>query len=210
MPSLEFQDFTCERDGFPLFQPLSFTLHEGDIVQVAGPNGAGKTTFLRALCGLFSDWYGRLYWDGEAVTQLSFTQCEQLLYFGHQTGVKKTLTARENLHWYFGVQGRAFPGDIEAALAQVGLAGYEDTPCQEMSAGQMRRVGLARLYVTRDPIWVLDEPFTAIDKRGVANLETLIHRHASNGGSVLLTSHQTLSLADLRLIALERFRESPS
>lgn len=206
MPRLEFEQFSCERDGYPLFEPLNFVVERGDIIQISGPNGAGKTTFLRSMCGLFADWQGQMHWDGEAVESPSFEMLNDVLYLGHQTGVKKSLTARENLEWYFGAQGRAFPGSVEQALSEVGLKGYQDTLCQEMSAGQMRRVALARLYVTKAQVWVLDEPFTAIDKKGVAKLETLLAQHASKGGSVILTTHQALEVQNLRLIELSPFR----
>lgn len=206
MPSLEFDQFACERDGHPLFNPLSFSVGGGEVVQIAGPNGAGKTTFLRAMCGLFSEWSGEFRWKGTALRSPSYDMRSEILYLGHQPGVKASLTARENLEWTFGVQGRRFPGSVEAALERVGLAGYEDFACHQLSAGQVRRVALARLYVTDAPIWVLDEPFTAIDRKGVANFETLILAHASNGGSVLLTTHQPLATDSVRLIQLEPYR----
>ena len=166
------------------------------------PKKGTRRALLRALAGLFSEWSGELLWNGQAVTTLDYeTRCN-LLYLGHQPGVKRLLTARENLNWYFGVQGRDFPGQVEDALAAVGLRGYEDIPCQQMSAGQTRRVALARLYVTKAPIWILDEPFTAIDVKGVANLETLVIEHASKGGLVILTTHQSLVFGDLRVVEL--------
>ncbi len=203
MLSLEFRQFTCLRDGYPLFQPLDFSLKGGEVVQIAGPNGAGKTTFLRSLCGLFDEWTGEMLWQGGALRVPDFSLRSQLLYLGHQPGVKKSLTAGENLRWLFGVQGVPFPGSISAALAEVGLEGYEDTPCYQMSAGQLRRVALARLYITKAAIWILDEPFTAIDRFGVQNLETLLQRHVSNGGLVILTTHQPLAIAGVRLIELQ-------
>ncbi len=203
MPSIEFKQFSCERSDQTLFDPLNFTVSAGNIVQISGPNGAGKTTFLRSVCGLFAEWTGEMLWDGEVVEAPDYDMQCQMLYLGHQPGVQKTLTARENLEWYFGVRGLPFPGDILGALKSVGLVGYEDVPCYNMSAGQLRRVALARLYVTAAPLWVLDEPFTAIDKLGVANLESLIQRHTESGGAVLLTTHQPLSLEGVRLVDLK-------
>lgn len=203
MPSLEFRQFTCLRDGHPLFKPLNFSLNGGEVVQIAGPNGAGKTTFLRSLCGLFDEWTGEMLWQGNSLRVPDFSLRSQLLYLGHQPGVKKSLTAGENLRWFFGVQGVPFPGLVSTALAQVGLDGYEDTLCYQMSAGQLRRVALARLYITKAIIWILDEPFTAIDRFGVQNLETLLQRHVSNGGLVILTTHQPLAIAGVRLIELQ-------
>lgn len=206
MPKLELSQFTCEREGYPLFRPLSLSVQGGEVVQISGPNGAGKTTTLRALGGLYSEWTGDISWNGNSARVPDYDMRCQLLYLGHQTGVKRSLTARENLSWYFGIHGRAFPGRVEDALAAVGLAGYEDIPCQQMSAGQNRRVALARLYVTEAPVWILDEPFTAIDRAGVAKLETLIVGHASKGGLIILTTHQPLAFADLKIVELETER----
>jgi heme exporter protein A len=204
--SLEFKDFTCVRDGHPLFEPLNFSLSAGEVVQISGVNGAGKTTFLRAISGLFDDWTGQIFWCGQPITAPTYDMLCTFLYLGHQPGVKKSLTAGENLEWAFGVQGIPVPGDVAGALAEVGLNGYQHVPCFQMSAGQNRRVALARLYVTNASVWILDEPFTAIDKLGVQNLETLIKNHVSKGGLVILTTHQPLALSDVRLIELQRFR----
>jgi heme exporter protein A len=203
VPSLEFRQFTCLRDGHPLFKPLNFSLNGGEVVQIAGPNGAGKTTFLRSLCGLFDEWTGEMLWQGNPLRVPDYSLRSQLLYLGHQPGVKQSLTAGENLRWFFGVQGVAFPGLVSTALAQVGLDGYEDTLCYQMSAGQLRRVALARLYITNAIIWILDEPFTAIDRFGVQNLETLLQRHVSNGGLVIMTTHQPLAIPGVRLVELQ-------
>lgn len=200
--SLECRDLSCERDGAALFRPVSFRIETGAILQVAGPNGAGKTTFMRALCGLFSDWSGQLLWNDQPYRHPDYDMRDAMLYLGHQPGVKKTLTARENLTWIFGVHGRAFPDSIEEALAQVGLAGYEDIPCHQMSAGQMRRVALARLYVSAAPLWILDEPFTAIDKDGVRALERRLLEHAQAGGMIVLTTHQPLDIPQVRVVEL--------
>lgn len=200
--SLECRDLSCERDGGALFRPVSFRIEAGAILQISGPNGAGKTTFMRALCGLFSDWTGQLFWNGNPYRHPDYDMRSAILYLGHQPGIKKTLTARENLNWIFGVQGLVFPGGVEEALDKVGLAGYEDVPCYQMSAGQMRRVALARLYVSQAPLWILDEPLTAIDKEGVRSLEMRIQGHAQSGGMVLLTTHQPLAIPEVRMVEL--------
>ena len=205
MPELELEAFTCERDDSPLFEPLDLAIEPGEIVQVAGPNGAGKTTLLRALCGLFTNWKGRFSWRGNVLRRPNFDMLDQMLYLGHHPGVKRSLTARENLQWYFGVQGRVTPDKVENILAHVGLAGYADIQCQNMSAGQMRRVALARLYATQAKLWVLDEPFTAIDVKGVEHLENLIENHSAKGGTVLLTTHQALSIPSFRTVHLVPF-----
>lgn len=199
---LQLNRFTCIRDDEPLFLPIDAEIKAGDIVQIGGPNGAGKTTLLRTLCGLFDSSEGDIYWQGESLSQARYAFLAQLLYLGHQPGVKKSLTARENLEWFAGVSGRASELDVEHVLAEVGLAGYAEIPCYQMSAGQHRRVGLARLYCDDSPLWILDEPFTAIDKQGVARLESKIQDHAKSGGTVILTTHQSLSFDTFRAITL--------
>ncbi len=198
MTLLKLSQFSCLRDGEPLFEPMDYTLSQGDLVQVVGPNGAGKTTFLRSLCGLYSEFEGSIFWKGAPLNPSDFEFLQHLFYLGHQTGVKKTLTARENVDWYFGLQDGASPQSSEELLARVGLSGYEDVPCQQLSAGQMRRVALARLFGSQRQLWVLDEPFTAIDVLGVAQLEGLIQRHCETGGSVLLTTHQAITLPGVK------------
>ena len=180
MPSLEFQQFTCVRNEAPLFHPLNFTASPGEMIQIVGPNGAGKTTFLRAVSGLFDHTEGRYLWDGKPISRMVYERAVSLLYLGHHPGVKGALSAAENLHWYAGLYG-ADAGQIGAALAEVGLMGYEDTLCQQMSAGQQRRVALARLFITKAQVWVLDEPFTAIDVAGVSRLEAKLQQHAAAG-----------------------------
>lgn len=200
---LRFSEFTCWRSDEALFEPVNFTLELGDIVQVVGPNGAGKTTLLRSLCGLYQDYQGDILWRDESWQRKFYDFNQHLLYLGHSPGVKKSLTAAENLSWYLGVQqGDVEKHSIEQALADVGLDGYADTLCQEMSAGQLRRVALARLYATRRPFWVLDEPFTAIDVAGVSQLERHIKSHVAQGGTVLLTTHQPLAIKDVKNLTL--------
>ena len=205
MFNLKLDQFFCEREGHPLFNPVTVSIEPGDIIHIAGPNGAGKTTLLRALCGLFDEWSGNLYWQGRSMRAPDYDVRAQLLYLGHAPGVTKALSAAENLRWAFGVRGECTDFSISEALDKVGLAGYENIPCHQMSAGQLRRVALARLYVTTTKVWLLDEPFTAIDKKGVAQLETLLHTHVSNGGMVLMTTHQSLSQQNIRTLELEPY-----
>ncbi|SMF41043.1 heme exporter protein A [Alteromonadaceae bacterium Bs31] len=193
-----------------LFKCIDQQFHAGDIYQIAGPNGAGKTTLLKIVVGLIPALEGKVQWTFK---QQPAAVCESLLYFGHQPAVNTSLTATENLRWYFGLNGTKsldaaqYPSKsaFSAALDKVGLAGYEDVLCFQMSAGQQRRVALARLYLSDAPLWVLDEPFTAIDTRGVAALEQRIGEHANKGGIVLLTSHQALSLPGVKMLDLANF-----
>ena len=191
-PLLEVHDLCLERGGRELFRDLSFDVRPGHLVQVDGPNGAGKTSLLRVLAGL-----SRYGFEGRVERHCP------LLYLGHQSAVKALLTPRENLSWH--VAGECAYGDteIEDALNRVGLYGYEDVPSHALSAGQHRRVNLARLYLSRSALWLLDEPFTAIDKGGVAELEKLLVEHVQRGGAVVMTSHQPLSVAyEVTLLSL--------
>lgn len=192
-PLLTVSELSLERGGRVLFEGLSFSVSAGEIVQITGKNGAGKTSLLRVLAGLSRFGFsGQLQCQGQPL--LRHPLYGQIrLYLGHLSAVKGVLTPRENLRWHSSGQGRYNQRQIDDALDTVGLFGYEDVPCHSLSAGQQRRVNLARLYLTKCPLWLLDEPFTAIDAAGVAALEQHIAAHAGAGGAVLLTSHQPLS-----------------
>ena len=179
-----------------LFEHLNFSVNTGDVLQIEGQNGSGKTTLLRILSGLSSHYEGTLRFQGEIVDDVRDAFSSQLLYFGHQPGVKAALTPEENLKWYAAMHPSIDARGISEALERVGLYGFEDSPCHSLSAGQHRRVSLARLYLSNAPLWILDEPFTAIDKKGVAEKEALILEHAEKGGCVILTTHHELGVAD--------------
>ena len=204
IPLLELCNLGCERDERLLFSGLDVQLFPGDVVQIGGPNGAGKTTLLRALAGISTDFQGQIRYAGKSLPEATWEFAGDSLYLGHLPGIKKALTPAENLAWYKAQSGAAIT--INDALSAVGLYGYEDTPCYQLSAGQLRRVALARLHLSRARIWILDEPFTAIDKLGVSQLEALIAHQSAKGGVVILTSHQDLSLPQLRLVNLQDYQ----
>lgn len=173
-----------------LFCGLDFRLPPGQVLQVAGPNGIGKTTLLGIVAGLLAPEAGELFWLGRPVRDNPVAFQREFSWLGHQPGLKLMLSPRENLAWLARLRG--LPADvaaIDAALARVDLYGYEDVPVARLSAGQKRRAALARLFVERRPLWILDEPFTAIDRRGVTELEGWLRGHAEAGGMVLLTTH---------------------
>ncbi|TVQ70560.1 MAG: cytochrome c biogenesis heme-transporting ATPase CcmA [Oceanospirillales bacterium] len=194
-PLLQVVDLFCERDDRVLFNNLNFSVFPGEILQVEGQNGSGKTTLLRILSGLSRHFEGEILWRGVSVTEQAERFRRELLYFGHNAGVKAVLTPEENLAWYAALDTDIDLQHIPKALNAVGLKGFEDVPCHMLSAGQNRRVSLARLYLSRAPLWILDEPFTAIDKKGVAAKEALLLEHAARGGTVLLTTHHELDLS---------------
>ncbi|QIL89466.1 cytochrome c biogenesis heme-transporting ATPase CcmA [Microbulbifer harenosus] len=199
--SLAVSGLACERDGRLLFEGLEFTLAPGAAVQVEGANGAGKSTLIRTLIGSASDFTGTIAWQGLAFPRGLAAMRASLLYIGHYAGVRRGLTPLENLAWYGAGQD-----DAMRALELVGLYGFEDVLCQQLSAGQNRRVALARLYLPDSPpLWILDEPLAALDVTGVAGLETQMNCHLRRGGSVLLTSHQPVNIAPLQRVNLADF-----
>ncbi|MGR5131487.1 cytochrome c biogenesis heme-transporting ATPase CcmA [Vibrio alfacsensis] len=190
---LEVSNLTAIRDERILFENLQFEIKPGELVQIEGRNGTGKTTLLRIVTGLGDREEGIIKWKGEVIDKSRDLFHQDLLFLGHQTGVKRELTALENLRFYQSIHNnRSSDEEIFAALTQVGLAGREDVPVAQLSAGQQRRVALARLWLSNQILWILDEPLTAIDKQGVKVLESLFARHAENGGIVVLTTHQDM------------------
>ncbi|UQY43068.1 cytochrome c biogenesis heme-transporting ATPase CcmA [Erwinia sp. PK3-005] len=198
---LEVDNLTCIRDDRVLFSELNFTVNRGDIVQIEGPNGAGKTSLLRLLAGLSSAEHGEVRWQGERLQRQRERWHRNLLFLGHQPGVKSIMSPLENLTFY-----HAEYDDEQrfAALEAVDLLGFEEVAVAQLSAGQQRRVALARLWLSQAPVWILDEPLTAIDVNGVEKLMALFVRHAQQGGMVILTTHQPLPAAvwPLRKISL--------
>ncbi|MCG3885756.1 cytochrome c biogenesis heme-transporting ATPase CcmA [Photobacterium leiognathi] len=201
---LSVADLSCVRDERLLFDELSFTISSGELVQIEGHNGAGKTTLLRIIAGLGRADSGQVLWNQEDIHTAREDFHQELLFLGHQTGVKRELTAFENLAFFQAMhkcnEGSDLKGSPQVtgddalwqALAHVGLAGREDVPAGQLSAGQQRRVALARLWLSNHKLWVLDEPLTAIDKQGVKVLENLFLSHVERGGMVLLTTHQDM------------------
>ncbi|WP_419810326.1 cytochrome c biogenesis heme-transporting ATPase CcmA [Bacterioplanoides sp.] len=206
---LQARQLYCERDDRVLFEHLDLQLQAGELLQLVGPNGAGKTTLLRLLAGLNRDYDGELLWQGQNLLDVYADYARQRLYMGHLSAVKKALTPIENLRWLTSAWSVS-EDDLWRALDEVQLFGYEETPCMQLSAGQQRRVGLARLALAEQgtgpaPLWILDEPFTALDKAGVSWLENRLQQHVESQGSVVITSHHALeNIAALRQLELGR------
>ena len=182
-PRLTVRGLGCERDDRILFRDLDFSADDGEIWQITGPNGSGKTTLLRILCGLHGFHDGRVVW--------SSPRDETVLYLGHEPGVREELSARENLQYSRALSGQS--GDPDAALAAVDLLGFEDIPAARLSAGQKRRIALARLWLGGKRVWILDEPYTAIDRQGVERLDRRLRAAADEGVLVIHTSHHRVA-----------------
>jgi heme exporter protein A len=194
---LSVSNLQCERDQRVLFEDLEFTASEGDIIQVEGPNGAGKSTLLKILCGIYEEFEGEVEWDLK----------DYPLYLGHRPGINDYLSVAENLTWLATLHEQSLDQTrIASILDKVDLRGCADVPGSNLSEGQRKRVSLARFYAFNNRVWVLDEPFSAIDVSGIESFEQLIQSHADGGGMVLLTSHQPLQLKNVRQLTLDGAR----
>lgn len=200
--SLDLKALAFERDDRMLFSDVSISLQSGEILQVEGPNGCGKTTLLRIITTALSPCMGQLLWQGKNISQVRQEYLQNLLFLGHLPGLKQALSPEENLIWWRRLNQSQFEYSNSEALARIGLKGYEDVPCSNLSAGQQRRAALARLLVTEAPLWVLDEPFTAIDKQGVGELESLLIDHSDRGGMIILSTHQDLGIPGIKRLSL--------
>ena len=178
-----------------MFTGLGFRLDAGEALYVTGANGAGKTSLLRMVCGLSAPAEGQVLWQGESIFSLREEFFRHLLYLGHAAALKDELTATENLVVGATLSGHAVDAaTARAALVEIGLKGREDLPARVLSQGQRRRVNLARLLLPGAPrLWVLDEPFNALDVRAVAHLAEIIGRHLAQGGMVVYTTHQEVA-----------------
>jgi heme exporter protein A len=202
---LEAVNLGCVRGQRRLFHGLSFDLAAGDMLWVLGPNGSGKTTLLRTLCGLSRPEEGSVRWRGADVRASRDGFHADLLYLGHAPAVKDDLSGRENLGFGLAQAGVSVaPQDADAALREFGLAGGEELPARALSHGQKRRVALARLALGAGrPLWILDEPFTALDGQAVQLVQSHLALHLERGGSVVFTSHQEVEFDGVRVKRLQ-------
>ena len=186
----------CIRGDRVLFKNLSFQLASGKILYVQGENGSGKTTLLRTLCGLSSPAVGDIQWNEQSIKSLAEDYHGQVLYIGHHAGIKDDLTAVENILFSLTLAGYVTDrSQAIAALEALGIARCADLPTRVLSQGQKRRIALAQLWLQdvpeQTPMWILDEPFTALDRNMIKNLTQHIEKYVNNGGAVVFTSHQT-------------------
>jgi heme exporter protein A len=189
------ENLECTRDDRLLFNGLSFSLDSGEVLQIEGPNGSGKTSLLRILSGLRRADEGSVRWQGKVIQHARDDYYSNMVYIGHLPCIKADLTTLENIRVLLDTRSRsATAATIEQALARVGLAGFEDVAAKALSSGQRRRVLLAFLLLADAKLWILDEPLTALDVKGVDLMETMILEHRDNGGSVIFTTHHGMQL----------------
>ena len=193
----------CSRGERPLFSQLSFSLAPGQWLHITGSNGAGKTTLLRTLVGLAAPDHGSVHWQGRAIQEQRQAYRHAVCYLGHQAAVKDDLTPLENLMTAAALDGHAVDAaQAQAALKPLGLAHCSRLPTRVLSAGQKRRVLLSRLLLRPAPLWVLDEPFAALDTAAIGWLGQLLSQHLDSGGMALLSSHQAVPLPPGGTVAL--------
>jgi heme exporter protein A len=191
---LEAASVDCERGGKVLFRALSFTLRGGELLRIAGANGRGKTSLLRILCGLALPDSGEVRWQGGAIRQLREEYSRQLIFIGHASALKDELTAEENLRIACTLAGMRVPDtSIQESLKRFGVD--EKSPVKQLSQGQRRRAVLARLLLGESiPLWLLDEPFAALDASASKLAENLIAQHVARGCAVIYTTHQEANI----------------
>ncbi len=191
-----------------VFSGLDFALSPGQVLVVTGPNGSGKSSLLRMMTGLLTPAAGVLEWDGEDIARDREAHAARLRYVGHLDAVKPALTVAENLRFWAALQsGRA---DVEAALARFGIAALADLPARFLSAGQRRRLALARVMAAEAPLWLLDEPTVALDSDGAAAVRTAIAEHCAGGGSCAVSTNAGLALPDAECLDVSRFAGGPA
>jgi heme exporter protein A len=193
--SFDVKNLQCTRGDRELFSDLSFSLEKSQLMMLEGQNGSGKTTLLRTLCGLYAPDEGEVLWQGESIKKQDEAYRRELFYLGHLNAIKPDLTVLENIRFNTCLAGESVNNDeLMQALDTIGLFAFEDFPASQLSQGQKRRVALARLLVSKATLWILDEPFVALDVAAVELLQSIIADHVDNGGMVILTTHQEVPL----------------
>lgn len=189
---LEVRDLHLWRGEHHLLRGISFTLNAGELLQVHGANGVGKTSLLRAVAGLLPTESGGNFWNGTDIQRANTEFNQSLLYLGHSNALKLDLTAVENLQFAVGLRRMVSAADCRGALTRVGIPQCAELSVRVLSAGQRRRVALAQLVLSEAPLWILDEPITNLDVRGIAMLEGLLVEQLAQGGMIITAAHQPL------------------
>jgi len=191
---LEVEDLTCLRKDRALFSELSFSVRKGEILQVVGPNGSGKTTLIRTLVGLYTNFRGEINWNLSAPP----------LFMGHRRGINDQMTVRENVEWLVSLNDQVFkPSQFTDVMKNLGLAESESVLCSDLSFGQKKKVSIAPFLLSDNLCWLMDEPFSGLDKNGVTLLGKLFGDRMVEGGVIIFSSHQPVSIGGpLRSVVL--------
>ncbi len=198
---LQTSDLTCVKDDRVLFEDLNLSLTAGQMLLVEGKNGSGKTSLLRILTGLNLPESGDVLWQGKPIAEVGPDYYEQVNYIGHHDGIKRDLTCLENLR-LVQAMGKPLPIDLDDALDKVNLYRFGDNFVATLSAGQKRRLAMARLVVTEAKLWIMDEPFTSLDKASMAMFQQMFEQHLDDGGVIVMTSHHDIEMSDSDVVRL--------
>lgn len=203
-PLLQARGLRFTRNDEPVFGPLDFAVDGGEALLVQGDNGAGKTTLLRVLAGLLRAEDGEIELDGHPADPAR--RARAIAYLGHLPGLKADLSSQENLEFLCGLHGRRHSQQPSSALATVGLAGFEDALARQLSAGQKKRLSLARLWMSPAPLWLLDEPYANLDLQGIELVNRMVQAHLREGGAALVTTHGAYAAPPVRtrLLVMEK------
>ncbi|MAY65859.1 MAG: heme ABC transporter ATP-binding protein CcmA [Rhodospirillaceae bacterium] len=210
MNRFEGTSLDCLRSARPVFRGLAFQIESGGALVLTGPNGSGKSSLLRLMAGLLPPAAGTLAWNGAAVTEDPDAHRGRLRYLGHLDAVKPALTAWENLAFWAGLMGADPDAAVAPALDALGIGPLSDLPARFLSAGQKRRLNLARLALAPSALWLLDEPATALDAETLDRLRGLIQRHRNGGGMAVVSTHSDLGLTDAASLDLASFAARPT
>jgi heme exporter protein A len=187
---LQLDKITISRANTPVLSSFSLTINPSEIHWILGPNGVGKTSLLKASAGLLALEEGNILWEGKPISQIRAEQSAAIHYIGHTNGIKLALTVEENLKLAAAVSGFPTRTSLSEAIKKVGLQQKHDVLCRELSAGQQRRVALARLYYLSAKLWILDEPFTAMDDEGSQLISSLFIEHLAKSGAIMASTHR--------------------
>jgi len=207
MTTFSGHDLTCIRGERLVFQGLNFSIDAGDALVLIGPNGSGKSSLLRVMAGLLKPATGHLAWNGASVNDDPEEHRGRLHYVGHHDAIKPVLSVEENLHFWAGLHagGNSANLAVEKALEILSIPHLAEIPGRFLSAGQKRRANLARIFAAPAPVWLLDEPTTALDKASIANLEEAMAEHRAGGGMIILSTHMDVALENHKTLDLADF-----
>ena len=200
MSKLSVNNLSCQRGYNLLFENLSFELNSGEVLRISGQNGSGKTSLLKIIAGLNTPELGSIVFDQNKSNSKKY-QIETL-YLGHYAALNSELSCIENLEYLTNLNTETISPNFHDALKEVGLENYEHEFAGNLSAGQKRRIALSLLFISKSKVWLLDEPFTALDLDGIKIIENQIEKHCANGGLCILTTHQDCNIKNLKEISL--------